>query len=42
MIAKGMIAKGSSSIQLANVPTGAYMIRFSNGSGQYVEKFVKQ
>ncbi len=41
-IAKGMIPKGSSSIQLTNLPSGAYMVKFSNGDEQYVEKFVKQ
>ncbi len=41
-VAKGQITEGSSSITTNNLSTGTYMIRFVNGTTQYVEKFLKQ
>lgn len=41
-IAKGIIEKGSSPVYVNNLTSGAYLIKFSNGADQYVEKFVKQ
>lgn len=41
-VAKGMAAKGASSIAVANIANGSYLIVFSNGQDQYVEKFIKQ
>ena len=42
IITKGQINEGSSIITTKYLSAGAYMIRFVNGSTQYVEKFMKQ
>ena len=42
IITKGQINEGSSTITTKYLSAGAYMIRFINGSTQYVEKFMKQ
>lgn len=41
-VAKGIATKGASAIQVGNITNGAYLIVFSNGQDQYVEKFIKQ
>lgn len=41
-VGKGQIKEGVSRIQTGNLSSGTYLIRFSNGSDQYVEKFLKQ
>jgi hypothetical protein len=41
-LAKGIISKGASSINLGNITNGTYIIHFANGKDNFVEKFVKQ
>lgn len=41
-VAKGVAGKGASSIPVANISNGSYLIVFTNGQDQYVEKFLKQ
>jgi len=42
MLSKGTIEKGYSSINPGNMNTGIYIIRFSDGYGQWSEKFIKR
>jgi hypothetical protein len=42
IVAKGQITDGSSTINTNYLSSGAYMIRFTRGEDQYVEKFLKQ
>lgn len=42
MLSKGTIEKGYSSIHPGNMNTGIYIIRFSDGEGQWSEKFIKK
>jgi hypothetical protein len=41
-IMQGQVTSGSSSIETNYLSSGTYVIRFANGSDQYVEKFVKR
>ena len=41
IMAKGQIAEGNSTINTNHLSSGTYLIRFTNGSDQYVEKFLK-
>lgn len=41
-MAKGIIAQGSSTINVHNITNGTYIIQFANGAEQFVDKFVKQ
>jgi len=41
-ITKGRIIKGSSSVEAGFLAAGIYIIRFTNGKGQWSEKFVKK
>ena len=42
VVARGQINAGSSTINTNYLPAGTYMIRFTKGNDQYVEKFMKQ
>jgi hypothetical protein len=42
IVAKGQITEGSSTIITNYLSSGTYMIRFTKGENQYVEKFLKQ
>lgn len=42
VVARGQINAGSSTININYLPAGTYMIRFTKGNDQYVEKFMKQ
>lgn len=42
ILAKGALTQGASSINVSNLAGGSYLIRFTNGQDQYVEKFIKQ
>lgn len=42
MIQKGMVTPGASTITLNTISSGGYIIRFTNETTQFVEKFVKQ
>lgn len=42
LLATGVAGRGASGISVATLADGAYVIRFTNGDDQYVEKFVKQ
>jgi hypothetical protein len=41
-VAKGVATQGASSIPVSHLTNGSYLIMFSNGRDQYVEKFIKQ
>lgn len=41
-VAKGTASRGASALPVANITNGSYLIVFSNGQDQYVEKFIKQ
>jgi hypothetical protein len=41
-VASGTVQKGSSAVDISNVSSGTYFLQFTNGQGQFVEKFVKQ
>lgn len=41
-VAKGQVAQGSASINAGQLTRGMYVIRFSNGSEQFIEKFTRQ
>jgi hypothetical protein len=38
----GEVVQGATNINTSVLPNGFYLIRFTNGSQQFVEKFVKQ
>jgi hypothetical protein len=42
VINEGKIAEGTITLPLSDIASGAYTIRFVNGSEQFVEKFIKQ
>jgi hypothetical protein len=42
IVGKGIATKGASTIPVAAISNGSYLIVFSNGQDQYVEKFIKQ
>lgn len=42
MISKGSIVKGVSTVYTPNIPAGIYIIRFSDGTGQWSEKFIRK
>jgi hypothetical protein len=42
MMTGGIIAPGTSGINISSITNGAYIIRFSNQTAEFVEKFVKQ
>ena len=42
LISKGQLAQGSATINTGHLTNGMYIIRFSNGAEQYVEKFTKR
>jgi hypothetical protein len=42
IMGRGFITAGTSTISASSLANGAYIIRFSNGNEQFVEKFVKQ
>jgi hypothetical protein len=41
-LVQGKLSDGSSSINAGRIANGMYIIRFTNGNEQYMEKFVKQ
>ena len=41
-VSKGQVAQGASTINTGSLTGGLYMIHFSNGSHQYVEKFTRR
>jgi hypothetical protein len=41
-ISRGQVAEGNSIIHTNHISSGTYLIRFTNGSDEYVEKFLKQ
>jgi hypothetical protein len=41
-VGKGTTSKGASSIPVGGITNGSYLIVFTNGQEQYVEKFLKQ
>lgn len=41
-VGRGIATKGASTIPVATITNGSYLIVFSNGQDQYVEKFIKQ
>jgi hypothetical protein len=42
ILKKGLVTKGASTVNIDNIKNGTYIIQFTNGQEQYVEKFVKQ
>jgi hypothetical protein len=42
ILATGVVVNGTSNINLPVLVKGAYLLRFTNETGQFVEKFVKQ
>lgn len=42
LLLKGRVQRGSSTVSAQSLNKGAFLIRYSNGSEQYVDKFVKQ
>jgi hypothetical protein len=42
IMGRGFITAGTSTISASSLANGAYIIRFSNGNEQFVEKFVEQ
>jgi serine phosphatase RsbU (regulator of sigma subunit) len=41
-VATGIVVNGTSSISTNNISNGSYIIIFTDGQQQFVEKFVKQ
>lgn len=41
-LVKGQVKEGSTSINTNHLSAGTYMIRFTKGDDQYIEKFIKQ
>jgi hypothetical protein len=41
-LAQGKISNGSASINTGGISAGMYMVRFTNGTAQWIEKIVKQ
>ena len=41
-LVKGVLTQGAATISTGNITNGSYILVFSNGKDQYVEKFIKQ
>jgi len=41
-VVKGSVGQGANNISTSNLSNGMFVIQFSNGQQQFVEKFMKQ